>query len=428
MATSKEAVAADPAKPVVLFLQGPISPFFPMLAAALERSGARTLRVNLCVGDWLFWRRPGAVNYKRGIAAWPAFIHDLMQREAVTHVALLGEQRDYHKAVAVAADALGAKVIATDFGYIRPDWIAFEYDGLTGASHMPRTPEGVNALAAACPPVDLTPQFRDPFWAMARADLLYHLSASVLWFLYPGYKSHHPNHPMMTYLGMGLRLMLQKRHTRAAMAQVQAAEASDSPIFVFPLQIARDFSIRAYSPYSDLETPIREVITSFAQHAPASARLIVKVHPMDPGLQSWKRVIETTAEAHGVAGRVCYIDGGDLERLLKASAGCVVVNSTVGLLALQFDCPTIALGQAVYDVAGMTAKSGLDAFWQAPPKPDTALVDAFIRAAAGAHMVRGTFYSEPGLSAGVEAAAARILEDKINLPMAAPEPGMMVAG
>lgn len=419
MATSREAAEADPARPVVLFLQGPISPFFPMLAAALEQAGARTLRVNLCVGDWLFWRRSGAVNYKGGLAAWPAFIHALMAREGVTHVALLGEQRDYHKAVAVAAEALGAKVIATDFGYIRPDWIAFEYDGLTGASHMPRTPEGVNALADSCPPVDLAPQFRDPFWAMARADLLYHLSASLLWFLYPGYKSHHPNHPVMTYLGMSFRLMLQKRRTRAAMAEVVAAEAADGPVFVFPLQIARDFSIRAYSPYPDLETPIRDVIASFAKHAPSDARLIVKVHPLDPGLQSWKRLVDAAAKADGVADRVRYIDGGDLERLLKASAGCVVVNSTVGLLSLQFGCPTIALGQAVYNVAGMTTEGGLDAFWQAPLKPDAALVEAFIRAAAGAHMVRGTFYSEPGLSAGVKAAVARIVGHKINQPMAA---------
>ena len=79
--------------PVVLFLQGPISPFFPMLAVALEAGGVRTLRVNLCVGDWLFWRRLGGLNFKGRQEDWPAYIHDLMAREGVTHVVMLGEQR-----------------------------------------------------------------------------------------------------------------------------------------------------------------------------------------------------------------------------------------------------------------------------------------------------------------------------------------------
>lgn len=419
---------AAPAKPsVVLFLQGPISPFFPMLAAALEAGGLRTLRVNLCVGDWLFWRRAGGLNYRGRAAEWPAYIHDLMAREGVTHVILLGEQRDYHKAAVAAAEALGARVIATDFGYLRPDWIAFEYDGLTGASHMPKTAAGIQALADACPPVDLTPRFRDPFWAMAKADLLYHLSTWALWFLYPGYRSHHPNHPVITYWGMGLRLMLQKRRARAADREIAAAEAMDGPVFTFPLQIARDFSIRAYSPYPDLDTPIRDVVQSFALHAPRNARLIVKIHPMDPGLRSWRRVVMTAAEAGGVADRVRFIDGGDLARLIDISAGVVVVNSTVGLLSLQRETPTIALGEAVYDVPGLTATDGLDAFWSAPPKPDAELTKAFMRAAAGAHMVRGTFYSEPGLTAGVKAAAARILEDKVNQPMASPADTVEVA-
>ena len=74
-----------------------------------------------------------------------------MAREGVTHVVMLGEQRDYHKAAATAAAALGARVIATDFGYLRPDWIAFEYDGLTGASHMPKTADGIRALAESMP-------------------------------------------------------------------------------------------------------------------------------------------------------------------------------------------------------------------------------------------------------------------------------------
>lgn len=410
------ATSDDAQQQVVLFLQGPISPFFSKLATKLEAAGARVLRVNLCFGDWLLWRRAGGVNYRGKPVDWPAFITDLITREAVTDVVLLGEQRDYHQAAIQAAQAAGANVIATDFGYLRPDWIAFELDGLTGASRFQRDPQAIRALAAVTPPIDLDPQYRDPFWSMAWADIYYHISSWALWLAFPGYRSHQPDHPIITYLGTGLRMMLQPFRTRAATAEIAEAERAPGPVFVFPLQIARDFSLRAYSPFPDLETPIRAIIISFAQHAPDDARLIIKIHPLDPGLRNWRKVAEKAAEAAGVSARVRYIDGGDLARLIHAAAGVIVVNSTVGLLALQFGCPTIALGQAVYDVAGMTDQSGLDAFWQAPPPPDAALTKAFIQALAGSHMVRGTFYSEPGLTAAVDGATQRLLSQSVNQP------------
>lgn len=406
-----------------LFLQGPISPFFERVADEIGRQdpSARCLRINLCYGDRLSWRRPGAVNYRGRPADWPAFIDDFIAREGVTDILMLGEQRDYHLAAAEAAKRHGASVIATDFGYLRPDWIAFEFDGLTGASRFPRDPDAIRAIAAASPAPDLTPRHRDAFWTQARLDIAYHMASSLLWFTHPHYKSHQPNHPVTTYIGTGLRMLLQKRRTERATREIAAAEAHDGPTFVFPLQIARDFSIRAYSPFPDLETPIRQVVASFARNAPQNARLVLKVHPMDPGLVSWRRVALKEAARHGAEDRVRYIDGGDLNRLIKASAGVVVVNSTVGLAALQRGAPTIALGQAIYDVPGMTAATDLDGFWQAPPKPDAGLVNDFIQAITGAIMVRGTFYSEPGLTAAAKGAATRLLERSINQPRMAAE-------
>ena len=406
-----------------LFLQGPISPFFERVAAEILEHAptARILRSNLCYGDRLYWRRPGAVDYRGSLKKWPAFIDEFIEREGVTDILLLGEQRDYHLAAAAAAERHGAKVIATDFGYLRPDWIAFEFDGLTGASRFPRDPVAIRRIAAASPEPDLTAWFRDAFWAQSRPDIVYHMAASLLWFLYPGYKSHQPNHPIVTYLGTGLRLLAQGRRARNANEMIAAAEQHPGGAFVFPLQIARDFSIRAYSRFPDLETPIREVVASFAKHAAADAQLVLKIHPLDPGLISWKRIALKEARRHGIEERVKYIDGGDLGRLIRAASGVVVVNSTVGLMSLRQGAPTLALGQAIYDVPGMTAQCGLDEFWQAPPKPDEDLVRDFVRAIAGSIMVRGTFYSEPGLTTAVEGATVRLLEQSVNQPRMAAE-------
>lgn len=402
-----------------LFLQGPISPYFQRLAERLTAADptARALRINLCFGDRLFWRRPGAVDYRGKPEDWPRFVDDFIATEGVTDVLLLGEQRDYHRAAAEAARRHGAQVIATDFGYLRPDWITFELDGLTGASRFPRGADEIRALAALSPEPDLAIRYRDPFWRQTWKDIVYHLGASLAWPLYPRYRSHQPDHPVATYLGTGLRLLLQKRRARRAEAAIDAAEAHAGQTFVLPLQIERDFSLRAYSPFPDLASVIRDVVGSFARCAAADARLVIKVHPLDPGLKSWKRVAMAAARAGGVEDRVVYIDGGDLARLIRASAGVVVVNSTVGMLSLQLGAPTITLGRAIYDVPGMTAGTGLDAFWQAPAAPDAALVADFVKAVAATVLVRGTYYSEPGLTAAVEGSAARLLERAVNRPL-----------
>ncbi len=406
-----------------LFLQGPVSPFFRRVADAIEAAdpSARALRINLRFGDWLDWRRPGGTNYRGALADWPAFIADFLDREHVTDIVLLGEQRDYHQIAIKAAKARGITVIATDFGYLRPDWLTFDLDGMTGASQFPRDPAAIRALAAASPEPDLSVRFRDRFWRTTRLDMTHHLASSFFWFLYPRFKTHQTDHPILTYIGTGLRLLMLRWRVPKATAEIAAAERRPTQTFIFPLQIARDFSLRAYSPYPDLETPIRDVIRSFAAHAPDDAHLIVKVHPLDPGLKSWKRYALKVAREAGVEGRVIYIDGGDLGRLIDAAAGVVVVNSTVGLLSLQHGRPTLALGQAIYDVPGMTAQNGLDAFWRAPPKPDMDLVNAFIRAITGSIMIRGVFYSEPGLTAGVKAATERLLERSVNQPRMAAE-------
>ena len=56
---------------------------------------------------------------------------------------LLGEQRPYHRAAIAAAQARGIAVTVTDFGYLRPDWIMLERDGMGAESRFPRDPAAI---------------------------------------------------------------------------------------------------------------------------------------------------------------------------------------------------------------------------------------------------------------------------------------------
>ena len=408
---------ALPERRVFLFLQGPIAPFFRRIAARLEAEGHRCLRVNLNLGDALFWRRPGAVAYRGGRPGWPAFVADLLDREGVTDLVLMAEQRWHHRVAIAQAQARGIQVISTDFGYLRPDWITLERDGMTGWSRFPRDPDAIRELAAGVPVEPLAKRYDDSFFWLATWDVVYHLGAILGWVLFPFHRWEHVHHPLMVYAGMIPRLVRGRRRRRRARRTVRKVLASRRPYFLFPLQMENDAQIRAYSPYDDLKRPIREVIASFARHAPPRARLVVKLHPLDPGLRDFARMVRRAARRAGVAERVVYLDGGSLDRLLAHAHGVVTINSTVGLWALRHDRPVVTLGDAIYNVPGLVTVGELDRFWANPEPPDPELRDAFVRAMAATIQIRGVYHREPGLSAAVEAAVERLARGCINRPL-----------
>jgi capsular polysaccharide export protein len=400
-----------------LFLQGPITPFFKQIADGLEKKGHRIRRINLCFGDWLFWRRSGATNYRGKLKDWNSFINDFLDREHITDLILLGEQREYHKMAISAAKARGIQIVTTDFGYLRPDWITFEHNGMSADSLFPREPENIKALAANAPEPDLTRRYIDSFFTQAVWDITYHLSSTIFRAFYPFYSSHQMYHPILVYLGTGWHLLKTRFAATKTEALINHIRVTKAPYFVFPLQMQNDFQIRVYSNYPNLEAAIREVMSSFVQHAPADAKLIIKVHPLDPSLINWERFCTNLASEIGLKERVYFLDGGSLEALLENATGVVTINSTVGVWTLLMGRPLITLGSAVYRIEGLTFSGSLDQFWRNPKAPDFALRDAFIRAMAGTIQLRGVYYNQPGLAAAVAEAVERLDRNKINLPL-----------
>ncbi|MDO9711995.1 capsular polysaccharide export protein, LipB/KpsS family [Paracraurococcus lichenis] len=216
-----------------LFLQGPISPFFRELAATLREYGHATWRINLCLGDRLFWDGSFATDYRGRARDWPGFIADYLERERITDLVLLGEQRPYHKAAIAAARVRDIAVTVTDYGYLRPDWIVLERDGMGAESRFPRDPAAIRALARDCPAPDLRHLYGDDFALQARWDVLSHL-ASLLPLPFPHYESYLLHHPVPAYLGTGVRLLRRRRDTARA-AEALAALAPRGPLWLFAM-------------------------------------------------------------------------------------------------------------------------------------------------------------------------------------------------
>lgn len=404
-----------------LFLQGPISPFFAEVAAGLAARGHAVHRINLSLGDKLFWTavpgQPRPVDFTGRPQAWPDFITAYLDRHDITDVLLLGEQRGYHQVAIVAARQRGAAVTVTDFGYFRPDWITLERDGMGGDSRFPRDPALILALAKGLPPADLTERYRDNFGLQARWDVLYHVANLTLW-PFRHYATHQLHHPLATYWGIGRRL-LRRRAERAEGDRALAA-IGDRPYWLFAMQMETDFSVRAYSPYSDLDTPIADTLASFATHAPAEAHLLVKVHPLDPCVKGWNRLIAAMAARAGLTGRVHVAHHGDLDAMLRGSRGLVTINSTVGVKAVVFGRPAKALGSAVWNVPGLAHQDSLDTFWTGGAPPEPVLRDAFLAALQATTQLRGLFYGAEGRAAAVAASVDALHEDRIGVSLPVP--------
>lgn len=397
-----------------LFLQGPISPFFTQIGNGLASLGHHVHCINLSIGDQLFWRRPGATHYRGRLQDWPAFIEAFLDKHQITDLVLLGEQRDYHKQAIAAAKTRGIHVTVTDFGYLRPDWITLERDGMSGNSCFPRDPAVIRALADKLPAADLSRKFTDSFFRMAIWDVVYHIANVLFRWFFPHYRTHKMQPLPLIYLGTGWRMLKEKLLRKRTHHAISALTNNHPRYFVHPLQLAYDFQLRAYSNYPDQGDSIKEVVTSFAAKAPPDTHLIIKVHPMDTGLRDWNKLIQKIASLQGVADRVHYLDGGNLDHLCETALGMVTINSTSGLRALQLDCPVKTLGQAIFDVPGLTFQGSLDAFWSDGTPPDKPLRDDYIKLMAASIQIRGVFYNQPGLDNAVAAAVDRLHKVQVN--------------
>lgn len=386
-----------------------MSPFFAEMAELLETRGHRALRINLCFGDWLLWRRAGATDYRDSRPNWPSFIAEFLDREGVTDVVLNGQHRFYHKVATAAAHARGARVYAADNGYLRPDWVTFEPIAMSGDSLFPQDTDAIREIALAAPPIDTVVAYRDSFIREAVVDMAYHLSTMLMRWRYPRYRSHLTDPAWMVYLGNGLHLLRARFSGPGVDRRVAELRASGVPYWIFPTQLEKDFQLREYSPYRDMKTPLQEVIRSFAANAPLGACLLIKIHPLDPTLRNWPRMVRRAAKKFGIADRVEFLDGGVLANALEGSRGVVTINSTVGLTAIRAGLPVITLGHAVFDIPGLTFQEPLDRFWLEARPPDLALVDDYARALVAQTQVRGGLFSRQGLAASVPAAVARIV-------------------
>jgi capsular polysaccharide export protein len=394
-------------KRTVLLLQGLMGPLFRRLGQGLIRAGHQVHKVNFNGGDRLFWRLPNGIDHRGSLEEWPAALARIIREHRITDVALFGDCRTHHMAAIDVCRALGVPVHVFEEGYVRPDWVTLELGGVNGHSSLPRDPAWYRETAAALPPVPAHAQVPSSFRRRAIEGLAYNAADVLTRWHYPHWNNHRPWHPLVEAMGWARKLRRRKHDAALSAVVLSRLETSDRQYFLFPLQLDSDAQIRLHSGFAGIADALRLVLESFAAHAPAEVRLVVKEHPLDNGVRNWRQETADMATLFGVADRIDYLASGDIVPVTRRARGMVTINSTSGTLALDIGVPVIALGQAVYDMADITFQGGLDAFWQAPVAPDAATFAAFRRVLIERCLIPGGFFSEEALDKVVRHAIRR---------------------
>ena len=394
-----------------LFLQGVATPFFADLGRALQMRGHSVRRINFCGGDLAYAGSLPQWNYRGSAWEFRSWLDAHASGEGFTDVVLFGDCRPLHRHAVAWAKAHSLRVHVFEEGYFRPYWVTLERSGVNANSQLPRNADWYRDVATHVPDYDDAESFVSPFWLRALHDVAYHVAGIGNPILFPCYHTHAPISAPIEYSAYVRRFAANALNREGDLEAARKVVQDEVPYYFFPLQLDGDAQIREHSQFDDMSAAMHTVMASFARYAPSVSRLVIKGHPLDPGLVSYRLEAKMLARHYGLEDRMVYVDAGDLEVLLPNCEGVVTVNSTVGILALAMGVPTMALSEPIYKLQGLTFEGKLDQFWQDHAKPDAELFRCFRNTVIHCAQINGGFYCPQGRALAVANSVPRLEAD-----------------
>lgn len=374
----------------ILLLQGPIGPFFKNVAKWLVKSGCKVYKINFNGGDEYFYSL-NSVPFCDPIEKFPQFLENYIQRHNIDAIVVFGDCRSYHKiAKSIVNSNHNLSFWVFEEGYLRPHYITFEKNGVNGFSLIPKDHEFYESIQII--PID-EKKGASHFYSMGYYAVTYYIWMFLKRYKYPNYL-HHRKTSLTFYAYHWFIASIRKLQSKLKQTAIINNIKNDDfkPFYVFPLQCNQDFQIQIHSNYHSMESYIFRVIRSFSLFADAKSYLLIKHHPMDEGFNNYSQLIKKLSIRYGVRGRVIYIHGVPMPILLRKAIGLITVNSTCGLSALIHGLPVVALGNAHYDINGLTFQKGLDRFWKEGQKPDHELFERYHSYLCNKSQIKGSVY------------------------------------
>ncbi len=376
----------------VLFLQGPMGFFFKALDSAFRDKGALTYRIGFNAGDRFFSYADNYTPFRKRPEAWESFIEIFLKEKKIDKIFLFGDCRFYQKIARKVAYKNNIEVFVFEEGYIRPHYITMEKFGVNGFSTLSRERGFYESIKLKV--LKETEHAHASKTKMILSSALYYGISNIFSYHYPHYV-HHRDFSALKELYYGVRGLVRKmifKFTERQYENLIRNELSQKYFFV-PLQTHNDFQILQHSNYRSIEKFIIEVLESYAHHAPHEDYLIFKHHPVDRGRKNYMAFIREQATLLGIEKRVLVFHDVYLPSCLKHAKGTITINSTVGLSSIGHGTATLTLGNAIYNIEGLTNKNtSLKKFWHQHKKPDDELYAKFKQYLLENTQLNGSFY------------------------------------
>ncbi|NDJ26574.1 capsular biosynthesis protein [Campylobacter sp. MIT 19-121] len=374
----------------VLLLQGPIGPFFNKLAKKLKQNDAKVFKLNFNGGDKFFYPF-NAHKYKGELKNFKTFFKNFCKEHKIDYIITYNDCRPVHSIAIRAAKSLQIGIYIFEEGYLRPNFITFEKNGVNANSQLPRDKNFY--LDLEIPVSVANKKFEGAFKYMAFFAFWYWLFAFLLAPFYNNRLHHRSLSPLelIPWIRAFYRKFWYKLSEKKTNEELKKLKGK---YFVAVLQVFNDTQILKHYEGRSVEHFIIQTLSSFALNTRDKHCLVFKHHPMDRGYTHYGALIDELCKQYKLEGRVFYIHDAHLPSLLNDALGCVVVNSTVGLSALYHNCPLKVCGKAFYDIEGLSYQKPLDIFWKEAHafKPNYKLYTNFRSYLIQNNQINGNFY------------------------------------
>lgn len=377
----------------VLFLQGPLGPFFRELAREFSAHGYITHKINFNGGDRFYSGADHCCDFVGSARHWPDFLQKYLIQHQIQSVFLMGDCRLYHWLAKPVCQRLGVQFMVFEEGYLRPDTITLEQDGVNAFSSLDCSLMALALTSRRWPKAEVHMPPSMPI-RIVYASTYYWAG----WFQRRRFRQyqHHRDFSPVAEGAKWLRGFARKRINKKRDLRLEQRLTGElsGRFFLVPLQVHNDSQLLYHSDYASVTAFIEDVVVSFADCAKPTDYLLFKHHPMDRGHTDYQQVIMQLAEGYGVGGRILYCHDIPLPALYRHALGVVTVNSTVGLSALLHRLPVKVMGRAFYDIRNLTSQCSLDQFWTAPEPVHSALFNRLHALIFHESQINGSFFSE----------------------------------
>lgn len=378
----------------VLLLQGPMGNFFKIFSDWLNTKNIQTFKINFNGGDGFFFRSNQHVfDYTESFDHFDGWLVSFIQHHAIDAIVCFGDCRLQHRIAKRVCIQLNIKFFAFEEGYIRPNYITFEQDGVNFYSEFNEILSKKTQIESI--PIAPIEETYNSYWLMVCCAILYYYASLCAARKFPHYQHHRNLSTAREAWSWIWSLIKRIQHfiTEPLTFKKLIAQYSKQ-YYVFALQVHNDSQILTHSELKSMEEYIQQVVESFALHANSSHHLVLKHHPMDRGYRNYRKLIHRLEIEYGLSGRVHYFCDIHLPTLLKHSLGMVAVNSTTVLQALYHHIPVKVLGYAMYNLPRLTNQYPLSKFWKNPGKVDTEYFQYFRSNLIHYSQLNGSYYGQ----------------------------------